>query len=187
MDIISHAAWGYAALRWRGRKTAWLGALTGAAPDLLTFIPPMVKRVVEHGWAGLSRGGPRSPGIWRAGGPPLPPELVDVYNNYYIYTHSLVILAMVVGLVYLAGRRGHLYLALPYALHILMDIPTHERFQTPFMYPLSSWTLQGISWGHPLIFWPNWIALISVHVYLALRYRRKQLTTSQMAVDSPAG
>ena len=64
-----------------------------------------------------------------------------------------------------------------------MDIPTHERFQTPFLYPFSSWTFQGIRWSHPLIFWPNWAALIGVHVYLTLRYRRKEGEGAQGMAD----
>ena len=119
MDIVSHAGWGYAALRWRGRRTAWWGALAGAAPDLLAFVPPMVVRVSEHGWEGLPGRGPRGPGMWRVGGPPLPQEWADIYNHYYVYTHSLVILGMVAGLLYLTGKRGWLWLAIPYALHIL--------------------------------------------------------------------
>jgi hypothetical protein len=150
------------------------GLLAGAAPDILTFVPPMARRVAAHGWAGFSRGGSRNPGMWRAGGPPLPGEVIDIYNSYYVYTHSLVILAFVLALVYLAGRRDLLWFGLPYACHILLDIPTHERFQTPFLYPVSRWTFEGISWGHPLVFWPNWIALIGVQVYLAIRYRRKR-------------
>ena len=174
MDIVSHAGWGYAALRWRGRRTARWGALAGAAPDLLAFVPPMVVRMSAHGWAGFSRGAPQSPNVWRAGGPPLPQEWADIYNYYYVYTHSLVILGLVLGVLYLIRRREFLWFGIPYALHILMDIPTHERFQTPFLYPLSRWTVQGISWGHPLIFWPNWIALTGTLIILARRYRRRE-------------
>lgn len=185
MDVVSHAGWGYAALRWRGQKTAWWGALAGAAPDLLTFVPPMVERVSEHGWEGLSHRGPRNPGVWRTGGPPLPQDLVDVYNTYYVYTHSLVVLALVLAAVCLFRRRQFLWFGIPYALHILMDIPTHERFQTPFLYPLSLWTFEGVSWGHPLIFWPNWVALIGVHVYLVLRYARRPAAAEAHAAEGP--
>ena len=174
MDFVSHAGWGYASLRWRGRKTAWLGAMAGAAPDLLTFIPPRVKWAIEDGWSGLSRGISPDPEIWFSDGPPLPPDMVEVYNNYYVYTHSLVILAAAMALITLTGRRHLLWFGLPYALNILMDIPTHERFQTPFLYPVSSWTFEGVNWGHPLIFWPNVIALVGVLVWLWLRYRRAQ-------------
>ncbi len=185
MDVVSHAAWGYAALRWRGRRTSWWGALAGAAPDLLYFIPSTVERVLERGWGGLSPGAARTPGIWRADGPPMPQELLDAYHNYYVYTHSLVVLGMVAGLLYLLGRRREVWLAIPYALHILMDVPTHERFRTPFLYPVSMWTLQGISWGHPLIFWPNWVALIGAHVYLILRYRKRPEAEKARAAEGP--
>jgi hypothetical protein len=34
MAVVSDALWGYAALRWRGARTARRGALVGALPDL---------------------------------------------------------------------------------------------------------------------------------------------------------
>ena len=91
MDTFSHAAWGYAALH-RRAGLAWWGALAGAAPDLLWFVPSTVERIVTHGWSAalVSRDGR----IWRADGPPLPPELVDAYFRYYVYTHSLVLLGI---------------------------------------------------------------------------------------------
>ena len=95
MDTFSHAAWGYAAL-YRQPRLRWWGALAGAAPDLLWFIPSTIERVIERGWGAMTVGSDR--GIWRADGPPLPPELVESYFRYYIYTHSLVLLAVVVAI-----------------------------------------------------------------------------------------
>ncbi|HLG20692.1 MAG TPA: metal-dependent hydrolase [Bdellovibrionota bacterium] len=172
MDVVSHAGWGYATLRSRGKKAAWVGALAGCAPDLLFFFPMTAERVFRNGWSGLRRPS-QEPGIWRAGGPPMPPDLVDAYNHYYVYTHSLVILAAVVGLLWLLKKRQWIWLSIPYALHILMDIPTHERYRTPFLYPFSTFTVTGVSWAHPWIFWPNWIALITVLFVLRRRYRTK--------------
>jgi hypothetical protein len=108
----------------------------------------------------------------RADGPPLPPELVESYFRYYIYTHSLVLLAAVVAILLVTRWRGYAWLAVPYALHIVMDIPTHERYQTRPFYPLSSWQYEGISWADPRIFWPNVIALIVAYAWILHSARR---------------
>ena len=172
MDIVSHALWGYASLRWRGVRPARAGALAGATPDLLYFVPSTVERVVEQGWSGLRVGS--EPGIWSSDGPPLPPALVEAYERYYVWTHSLVVLAAAVAIILLARRRAWAWLSIPYGLHVVMDIPTHERYQTPFLYPLSTFTVEGVSWGHPLIFWPNWVAIFLVLYWLRRRYGRRE-------------
>jgi hypothetical protein len=148
MDTFSHAAWGYATLN-RQPRLRWWGALAGAAPDLLWFVPR----------------------IWRADGPPLPPELVESYFRYYVYTHSLVLLGVVTAMLVATRWRRYAWLAIPYALHIVMDIPTHERYQTQPFYPLSSWHFDGLTWADPRIFWPNTLALVVVYAWILFARR----------------
>jgi hypothetical protein len=171
MDTFSHAGWGFASLHAK-RGLAWWGALAGAAPDLLFFIPSRIEGLIERGWASLRVG--NEPGIWRADGPPLPPELVEAYSRYYVKTHSLVLLALAVSVLMLIGKRRWAWLAVPYALHILMDIPTHERYQTQPFYPLSSWSIEGLTWGDPRIFFPNLMALVGTLAWVAFRRRRQR-------------
>ena len=168
MDVFSHALWGYAALHRDGRLRRW-GALAGAMPDVLWFVPSALERVATRGWSAITTGSDRH--IWRADGPPLPPELVAAYFKYYIYTHSLVLLAALTAAVLLSRWRRWAWLAVPYALHILMDIPTHERYQTRPFHPLSSWQFDGLSWADPRIFWPNAVALVAVYAWLIARGR----------------
>lgn len=50
-------------------------------------------------------------------------------------------------------------------LHILMDIPVHtqEYFPTPFLFPLSDFTVNGVS---SINLWiANWVALIIGYTY----------------------
>jgi hypothetical protein len=170
MDIFSHAAWGAASLSTKPRLR-WWAALAGAAPDLLWYLPSAAERVAAHGWRGLAVGSDQR--IWRADGPPLPPELVDAYYRYYIYTHSLVLLALVTALVLATRWRRYAWLSIPYALHIVMDIPTHERYQTQPLAPLSSWHVQGLTWTDPRIFWTNVAALAVVYIWIARRGRKR--------------
>ena len=93
---------------------------------------------------------------------------------FYIYTHSLVLLAVVVAILTVTRRRGYGWLAIPYALHIVMDIPTHERYQPRPFYPLSSWQYEGLSWADPRIFWPNVVALTLVFAWIWYSRRRSR-------------
>jgi len=125
MDTFSHAAYGYAVSHTRRRAVALAGALAGAAPDILYFVPSRIGIAIEHGLAkALTLGGEP----WRADGPPLPPELVEAYWRYYVWTDSLVALAAACDAWWAVAprQREWLWLAAPYALHILMDVPTHE-------------------------------------------------------------
>jgi hypothetical protein len=169
MDILSHAAWGYASLHDKQDVRRW-GALAGAGPDLLWFVPSAAERVVERGWRAVTVGSDRA--IWRADGPALPPDLVESYFRYYIHTHSLVLLALVVAVLLATRWRRYAWLAVPYAIHILMDIPTHERYQTRPLYPLSSWQFEGLTWTDPRVFWPNVIALALTYAWILARKRR---------------
>ena len=170
MDTLSHAGWGYVVSKHRGM--AWWGALAGAMPDLLFFIPSRIEIVIERGWGVAARIG-GEPGVWRAGGPPLPPELVEAYWRYYVWTHSLVMLAAVTLVVATTRFRRWCWLAVPYALHIVMDLPTHERYEGRPFYPLSDWYFIGLSWGDPRIFFPNVVLLL-----VALWWVRKRSRTS---------
>ena len=183
MDTFSHAAWGYATVYGR-TGLVWWGALAGAAPDLLWFIPSGVEGFMDHGWRGLTMG--RDPAIWRADGPPLPPDLVESYYRYYVYSHSLVLLGIVTAVLLLTRWRQWAWLAVPYALHILMDIPTHERYQTQPFYPLTSWHVNGLTWTDPRIFWSNVAALVLVYVWI-LRRRRRPRVSQRERRDLPSG
>jgi hypothetical protein len=181
LDTFSHAAWGYATLRaadpksdaGRSQRTIrwWIAALAGALPDLIFFVPSRIEHLLERGWAGLQVGG--DPGVWRADGPPLPPELVEAYDRYYVKSHSLVLLALVCLALWATGRRRWIWLAIPYGLHIMMDMPTHERYLTQPLWPLSGWQMQGLSWGDPRIFFPHLAILLGVFAWLVLSRRTR--------------
>ena len=171
MDVVSHALWGYAVLRWRGPRSARWGALFGAAPDLLFFIPGLLRQVAVRGLGAFSSPVGRDPNIWRKDGPPLPSDLVDTYDHYYVLTHSLVILA-VLALAWWLLRRRSVWLLVPCWLHVLMDIPTHERWLTPMFFPVSNFTVMGYAWNRPEVFFPNLAALLVTYGFLFWRYWR---------------
>jgi hypothetical protein len=174
VDTFSHAAWGYISLRAmrkdtragkQARSISWWGAaLAGAAPDLLFAIPLFVQRALGFGTPPPVN--PPGNDIWKANGPPLPQYLVEGYERYYVKSHSLLLVAVACAILWASGKRRWLWLAVPYALHIVMDIPTHERFETQPLWPLSSWRIQGLTWGDPRIFLPNIALLGCAYVWL---------------------
>lgn len=84
------------------------------------------------------------------------------FYDLYGASHSLVISFTVIALVRLKTKKFPTeMLAWPF-IHILMDIPGHVRFLTPFLYPFSRYAIHGIfdwrqhpwdivSWVVPLI------------------------------------
>lgn len=172
MDTFSHAGWGFASLRWRGSRPGWMGALAGSAPDLLFYLPYAVEQTLAEGLRSLLLTGP--PEMWKIGGPPLPPILAAAYGRYYVYTHSLVLLGLALVLLFVARQRRLLWLGIPYGLHILMDIPTHERFAVQPFFPLSDWAYVGLSWGDPRIFWPQLLLLIGTLIWIRTKSRQKR-------------
>jgi membrane-bound metal-dependent hydrolase YbcI (DUF457 family) len=108
---------------------------------------------------------------WRQGHPDqnLIPQFVHVLYNF---THSLIIFAFIFGLVWFFYRKPFLPL-LAWGLHILIDIPTHSAafFPTPFLWPVSDFMVNGISWGQPIIFYPD---IVLVVCYLIWWIKRKK-------------
>ncbi|HEY1015111.1 MAG TPA: hypothetical protein VGE07_20570 [Herpetosiphonaceae bacterium] len=170
MDTLSHALWGYALTRWRGPKTARWGAALGAAPDVLYSGAALVRRVIQGRWDDIGAGS--QAGIWRRDGPPLPQPLVEDYFDFYRYTHSFVILALLAGIIWLLRKKPPWALA-AWGLHIAMDIPSHERYLTPMFFPLSDWTVEGVSWSTPPMLAANFGGLAIAYALVYWRYWRR--------------
>jgi len=68
---------------------------------------------------------------------------------YMLYglTHSFIVISIIIVIVYyLTKKFPYEMLAWP-LLHIVPDIPGHTHFQTPFLYPLSNFSIHGFfSW-----------------------------------------
>ena len=45
-------------------------------------------------------------------------------------------------------------------VHVLMDIPTHERYLTPTFFPVSNFTIMGHAWNRPSVLFGNAAALL---------------------------
>lgn len=164
MDIVSHGLWGGIAFGRRNWKSFWLSFFFGIAPDLFSF------GIFTVGvWTGVAHG------LDWSSGPPDPRLVPSYVHSLYNVTHSLIIFLLVFGTVWLV-RKKPLYELSAWGLHILVDIPTHSNafFPTPFLWPVSSFHVSGIPWGHPSIFIPNVVLLLVLYSWFFARYRRKR-------------
>lgn len=149
MDIFSHALWGFWIIRWR-REAKW-GAFFGVLPDVLTFFPLMVCIRFAH---------PE----FHYGKLPLyltPEFFLTIYNTL----HSLVTWVVVFFAVWWLRGKRIFYPLFAWLLHICMDIPTHsgKYYPTKFLYPLTDFYINGISWGRWEILLPDVVALLAVY------------------------
>lgn len=155
MDIISHGLWGGIAFGRKNKRDFWWAFGIGLMPDLLSFGIFSAMRSL-----GLVSGPD-----WGNGLPS--PDSIPVYvHSLYNITHSLIIFILVFLLVMMVRRKPFLPL-MAWGLHILMDIPTHSTrfFPTPFLWPISTYNINGVPWGHPLIFFPDIIILFGLYIW----------------------
>jgi len=154
MDIFSHGLWGGISFGRKNKKDFWLAFFIGMMPDLLSF--GILTLAIIFGWSVRPD--------W--GGHPMDATIPSYVHFLYNITHSLVVFILIFLAVYIF-KKGPFWPMLAWGLHILMDIPTHttEFFATPFLWPLSSVRVNGISWGHPIIMVPDIILLCILYVW----------------------
>jgi hypothetical protein len=173
MDIVSHGLYGGSGLWAKKSKRFWLSFFFGIAPDLFSF------GIFTIGtWIGIF-----DRPDWSRGQHPDPAMIPQFVSTFYDYTHSLVIFALVFGLVWLIRRRPWWIMA-GWGLHILVDIPTHSSafFPTPFLFPLSNFHIDGHPWSSPEIFLPNVILLVMLYTWF---YVVKPRRVRNMALQKP--
>lgn len=97
-----------------------------------------------------------------------------MFFSIYNITHSLVVYAAFLGVLWIFGWKHFAKLTLAWPLHILVDIPTHDAtfFPTPFLWPISNFHIDGVSWGHPMIFIPNVLLLLILYGYWYIDRRK---------------
>ena len=158
MDIISHGLYGGVAFGRMRRRDYVTAFLFGIGPDLLAFAPFFIINLVSGGTMG------------RPSLETIPPHVFTVYG----ITHSFVVYAVFFVFLWFLGKKHFAKLTLAWPLHILVDIPTHDAtfFPTPFLWPISDFHINGISWGQPIIFIPNVLLILSLYVYWYMKQRK---------------
>ncbi len=164
MDIISHGLYGGIAFGRKSKISYWKAFFFGIMPDLFSFGIFFAMNILM-----LASG----PDFEK--GPPDPSLIPTYVHSLYNVTHSLIVAALVIGGVWLFLKKPMIEL-FAWPLHILVDIPTHSTafFPTPFVWPVSSFRIDGVSWGHPYIFFPNVIFLVILYGVWYVRRRMKR-------------
>lgn len=165
MDTLSHALWGGVAFGRRNKRSFLLASFFGFAPDIFSFGILFAANIL-----GISE----RPNF--ENGPPDMSSIPAYVDSLYNATHSLIIFALVFGLVWVIRKKPLKEMG-GWIFHILLDIPTHSTafFATPFLWPLSSYKFDGEPWGNPWIFFPNVILLIATYSYFYIYKKRKSL------------
>lgn len=164
MDIISHGLYGGIAFGRKSRISYGKAFFFGVFPDLASFGVLFMGAVL-----GLVSG-PE----WTSG-PPDPSAIPNYVHQLYNVTHSFIIAFGVFGIVWFALRKPVLEM-LGWPLHIFVDIPTHAStfFPTPFLWPVSDFAVDGVSWGHPFIFIPNVLLITCLYLWFYVKRRKKR-------------
>jgi len=170
MDTLAHGLWATAAAKTANLKLARKLRLRwafwwGVFPDVFAFGPRFVLTAWYRSFTG-------APVPWHSHVPLVAGSLPLFLRSSELYrlSHSLVILAAVFALVW-AIRLRPAWVLLAWGLHILIDIPTHSLrfYPTPFLWPLSSYRFDGISWAQRWFMISNYSALGVVYLYFLLR------------------
>lgn len=183
MDILAHTLWANAGARGLnklyGKKEkkrllspAWTG-FWGVFPDFFAFTIPFCIGIYKM----LVLDQPLPFGSHHG-------EVVgfDLAAYLYQYSHSLVVWAAVFLVVWVISRRPR-YELLGWALHILIDIPSHAIgfYPTPFLFPLSEYRFPyGIAWSNTWYMIINYSALVLVWGGIGINhFRKKKLANAE--------
>lgn len=160
MDIFAHTLWTAAAYKkWPLKFRLW-AAFFGVAPDLFSFGLFFVQKLFSRGV------------FWG------PPEIIQIPQYVYMLynlTHSLVIFITIAIILYFIRGRMIPWLIGGWGLHIMIDMFTHGRdfFPTPWLWPISNYTINSFSWSEPWFMILNYSALISVYTLWYWGSRRR--------------
>ena len=159
MDIFAHFLWTYA-VYFRNKRYRLLAAFFGVFPDLLAFGPHFILSLIGLG-NHFSKQSLSSI-----------PEYVFIGYNI---SHSLIIFLIVIGIIYFITRKVPIYLG-GWLLHILIDIPSHSElfFPTPFLWPISNFHFNGVSWANEKFMIINYTTLAIVYIFLFIHNKKSK-------------
>jgi hypothetical protein len=162
MDLLAHALWTNLIFQESDSSSRYLAIALGTAPDIVAFAPELIRATAA-----------RQMKMWRK----VDDSTFDrvshaipkwVYRLYDV-THSIPLWLLGFGVWWLIAGKVPLP-AFAWLLHILVDIPTHSKrfFPTPFLWPLSDFKVDGISWAVPWFMRANYGSLILLYLYFYL-------------------
>lgn len=182
MDIFSHGLWTAAvakgandyALKPKSKKPLKIGLASfwGIFPDLFAFTVPFVwmiaRYVSENRTSDFPAVTSMEPSIFtRFDG------LSQLTHFLYSMSHSLVMFFSVFAIVSLLFRRP-VFEMFGWLLHILIDIPSHsyQFYPTPFLWPVSDFKVNGVSWASTWFMIVNYSLLVLVWLFFWIKKKK---------------
>lgn len=157
MDYFAHGFWSYILFHWI--KNPWRAVAFGLLPDTASwFIYFLYRLILSEGFGEFSLNG-------------IPGWVFSLYN----VSHSLILAVIAITLVSLYLKKFPVYM-LAWPIAIIIDIFTHTRefLPTPFLWPLSTWTFPGISWGNGWFVLVNYTLITLALAYIIIKKRHKK-------------
>ncbi len=132
MDIFAHGLWTNVIYAKAQKKNRLMAVVLGVTPDILSFGIFFVIAI----WSGFKFGPPDGLSV---------PAYVSMLYNLW---HSLFTWLLIFAGVWLVFKKPFWPLLAP-LIHIVIDVPLHDVgfFPTPFLWPVSDYKFNGISWG----------------------------------------
>ena len=198
MDTLSHGLWATAVAKGVNLKSTkkiklgWM-ALWGISPDIFSFAPVIIWMLWQVFYNGVDFADIPRPET-------MPPEVRNSFfifrltETLYHISHSFITFFALFFLAwimcwymfkhksetntltythYQPSRYTPHWEMTGWLIHIVMDIPTHSKtfYPTLFLWPLSDWHFDGISWANMWFIITNYTFLLIV--FILLRFVRK--------------
>lgn len=164
MDFVSHALWGGVAFGRDNRKMFLVAAVISVLPDLLS--EGLFGVLYFFGIGGMPS--------WDMGHPNITAYPIWA-QHVYSAAHSLILFALALLLVWVLSGKP-VWVVGAWGLHVLIDIPTHSAvlFPTPFLWPFSDFTVDGVGWNNPIVLLIDALLLLGVYSLWLLLKKRHQ-------------
>ena len=162
MDVLAHSLWAVAVLP--GDQIAGK-VIFGIMPDLAVFGPNLIVMLVKR--KKFPKFDDRQ-------------QMMEWFDKkdyrwvktFYKWTHSLIVWALIITAAFLYCRNSDIsppWFLLGAPLHIILDIPTHNKrsFPVQFLTPISKLQVEGIHWSKKWVLILNYVIIA---IILLIRY-----------------
>ncbi|GIW67042.1 MAG: hypothetical protein KatS3mg095_0940 [Candidatus Parcubacteria bacterium] len=168
MDIFSHGLWTGAAYKVINKKTKKQfnikqAIFWGVFPDIFAFSISFIFLFInlvsgKINFDNISHLIEIEPSAY---------VIFELTSFLYSISHSIMIFFLVFMVLFLIFKRPIWELG-GWFLHIILDIPTHSYrfYPTPFLWPISDWKFNGLSWATPWFLLLNYLTIIIVYFFL---------------------
>ncbi len=159
MDILAHGLWTQLVFKDSPPETRILAVALSIAPDAIAFIPNIVYAMFSKKWKVWMHVNEETFDTVAKEVPPWVYRIYDVTHSIPLWIVGFAIVWMVIGHVP--------WVAFAWLMHILIDIPTHTKkfFPTPFLWPISRFTIDGLPWERRWYMAANYGSLALLYLY----------------------